>query len=453
MTRVLLLTGDPIGTKMAGPAIRSWNMALELSKENEVALVTSTTLEAGAEAPFALHQIRPGENARFGELERWAEVILFQGHGMSQFEVLQTTDRIVIADIYDPMHLEMLEQGREQPAATWNLQVAKARDVLNQQLALADFFLCASERQRLFYLGHLASLGRINPSTYGDDPHLDRLLVVAPFGLSSTPPVATKKALKGIVPGIGADDTVVIWGGGLYSWFDPKSLITAVSAVAARAPRLKLFFLGTRHPGVAKMGIVAESVELARELGTLDVSVFFNETWVDFADRQNYLLESSIGASTHFSHVETEFAFRTRILDYLWAGLPMVVTEGDGFAELVAKERLGVVVPAEDVNALQAALERLVSDRKFAAEARENVRRVREDFFWERTLAPLLAFVREPHHAADFPENRRRARAGSRRSRKPYGLRHDLRMAWHYLVNAGPAAVAIRVRGRLRRHG
>src|SRR5665647_469573 len=27
-TRVLIITGDPIGRKMAGPAIRTWNMAM-----------------------------------------------------------------------------------------------------------------------------------------------------------------------------------------------------------------------------------------------------------------------------------------------------------------------------------------------------------------------------------------------------------------------------------------
>lgn len=50
-------------------------------------------------------------------------------------------------------------------------------------------------------------------------------------------------------------------------------------------------------------------------------------------------MEADAGVSTHMSHVETTFSFRTRILDYLWAGRPpMVVTEGDSFAELVERE-------------------------------------------------------------------------------------------------------------------
>jgi glycosyltransferase involved in cell wall biosynthesis len=451
MARVLILTGDPLGVKMAGPAIRSWNMACELSKANEVALVTTTNLEDGLEAAFALHQIRPGDDEAFAKLERWAEIIVFQGHGMGQFAVLRTTDRIVVADVYDPMHLEMLEQGRELPRATWQLNVTKARDALNEQLALSDFFLCASERQRLFYLGHLASLGRINPATYENDPHLSRLIAVVPFGLSSVAPVQERAALRGVLPGIGASDTVLIWGGGLYSWFDPKTLIRAVASVAKRRAEVKLFFLGTRHPGVAEMGIVKESVDLARELGALETSVFFNEDWVDFSDRQNYLLDAAVGVSTHMSHVETTFAFRTRILDYLWAGLPMVVTEGDSFAELVTAEGLGIVVPAGDVPALEKAIERSLFDEDFVATTRANVARVRESFYWERTLAPLVYFVATATHAADFGGNRSALAPSAGRRRKQHGFAHDLTMAWHHLVNAGPGAVLSRIRSRLSR--
>lgn len=450
MTRTLILTGDPIGAKMAGPAIRAWNMALLLSAEHEVLLVTTTILEDGIQAPFAIKLVRPGQNREFSELERWAEVIVFQGHGMDQFDALRTTDRIVVVDIYDPMHLEMLEQGREQPFATWELRVSTATRVLNQQLSRGDFFLCSSERQRWFYLGQLAALGRLNPTTYRDDPHLTGLIAVAPFGLDATPPVHERSALRSVVPGIGADDKLLIWGGGVYSWFDPKTLIMAVAELAERRDRVRLYFLGTRHPGVEEMGIVKESVDLARELGVLDSTVFFNEDWVDFSERQSFLIEADAGVSTHFSHLETTFSFRTRILDYLWAGLPMVVTEGDSFAELVEHEQLGIVVPAENVAALADALERVLFDNGFAAAAGENVHRVAADFTWERTLKPLLEFVRHPHHAADITMGRNNSRPLDRGRRKPYGFRHDLSMAWHHLRNSGPRATFSKLVGRLR---
>ncbi len=450
MTRVLIITGDPIGPRMAGPAIRSWNMALALAEAgNEVTLMTTTKLQP-VDAPFELTLVTPGENDAFAKLEQWCDVVVFQGHAMRQFEVLRTTDKITVVDIYDPMHLEMLEQGRELARATWELRVTTATEVLNEQLALGDFFMCASERQRLFYFGQMAALGRLSPTTYENDPHLEGLLSVVPFGLEGTPPAHERDTLKGVLPGINADDKLMIWGGGVYSWFDPKTLIRAVAKLAETRDTAKLYFLGTRHPGVDQMGIVRESHDLAAELGALNSSVFFNEEWVDYADRQNYLTEADAGVSTHMSHIETTFSFRTRILDYLWAGLPMVVTEGDSFADLIEAEGLGLTVPAQDADALAAALDRVLYDEAFIAECKQNVARVREDFYWKRTLAPLVNFVANPQHAADHAETRRRGVALSGKVRKPYGLRHDLRMAWHHLLHTGVKATAAKIVARVR---
>jgi len=446
MTRVLVITGDAIGRRMAGPAIRAWNIALTLAVENEVILMTTTRLEP-LDATFALRRVRRGSSADFAELVAWADVIVFQGHAMAQFKALRTTKKIVVADIYDPMHLEMLEQGRELGRATWDLRVATTTGIISDQLALADFFLCASERQRLFYLGQLTTLGRVNPATYEDDPHLLKLIAVSPFGLNETPPVHETDVVKGVRPGISVTDKLLIWGGGLYNWFDPLTLIAAVARLSQRRPDLRLLFLGTRHPGVDEMGIVRESFDLARELGAFDTSVFFNESWVEYAERQNWLLEADAGVSTHMSHVETTFAFRTRILDYLWAGLPMVVTEGDSFAELVAKESLGVVVPARDVAALEAAIDRVLYDPEFAATARSNVQRVREEFLWARALAPLVEFVRSPYHAAD-QVGRRADRSGGGKRLKRYGLAHDSRMFWHYYRAEGLVKAMKRVKAR-----
>jgi glycosyltransferase involved in cell wall biosynthesis len=453
VTRVLILTGDPIGERMAGPAIRVWNIALTLQADGHEVRVVTTTRAERPDAPFDLVAVPPGDDRAFRPHERWAEVVLFQGYGLNQFPTLRRSDRYLVADVYDPMHLEMLEQGRELPAATWDLRVAAARDALDDQLRRADLVLCASERQRLFYLGHLAALGRINPATYRDDPDLRRLLDLMPFGLD---PIAPEPgpALRGTVAGFDADSKVLIWGGGVYSWFDPLSLIRAVAALSRERDDVRLFFLGTRHPGVEEMGIVREAFDLARELGVEGTTVVFNDTWVPYAHRGAYLLEADAGVSTHHIHVETTFAFRTRILDYLWAGLPMVVTDGDGFAELVRDEELGVVVPGNDVAALTAALADVLDPGR-AAVYRANVARVRDRFAWPVVLGPLRAFVARPHHAADYPGDREAMGTGpGRRTRRLSGPLHDLRMAWHHMRHSGVRDVIRRAGVRLgRRNG
>jgi glycosyltransferase involved in cell wall biosynthesis len=421
---------------------------------HQVVLATTSTLDPGtSETSFHLTAVAPGDQQAFGALERDAQVIVFQGHAMEQFPVLTTTDRVVVVDAYDPMHLEMLEQGREQPRATWELLVKSRVALLNQQLARADFVLCASQRQRSLYIGQLAALGRVSPATYESDPHLRHLIGVVPFGLEAEPPRRTRAAVRGVVPGIDGDSRVLLWGGGIYSWFDPLALIRAVHALAQRRPQAKLVFLGTKHPGVPAMGVVADSIDLARDLGALGSSVVFNEDWVPYNDRGSFLLEANAGVSTHHAHVETEFSFRTRILDYLWAGLPMVVTEGDTFADLVETERLGLTVPAGDDAALEAALEKVLFDDDFAAAARARVEEVRERFLWETVLEPLREIVSHPRHAADIEAaGSRSAFAASVGSlQEPTdspGLRRNIRMGWHYLRHGGVGEVVRRVKAR-----
>lgn len=454
-TRVLVITGDPIGVKLAGPAIRAWNMAEAFSRSADVTLMTLSGTEV-MDAPFGITHVRPGDERSFAKWEKWADVIVFQGHALAIFDGLRRSSKILVADVYDPMHLEQLEQGRELGAEVWTKQVSDATDVLNEQLLRADFLVCASERQRHFYLGQLAALGRVNPATYDGDPDLRDLIDVVPFGLSDTPPRHERDVVKGVRPGVGADDKLLLWSGGLYNWFDPKTLIRAVGVVSERrGGGVHLFFQGTKNPNphVPEMAIVRESRELARELGLLDTAVHLNDSWVDFTDRQNYLTEADAGVSTHFAHVETTYSFRTRILDYLWAGLPMVVTRGDHFAELVEREELGIAVDAEDVQGLADALETVLFDEEFAARARANIARVRLDYTWDAVLRPLTDFVAAPRPAGDRMGVSAGAAASGRprQRRKRSGLRHDAGLVLFYLRNGGPALVAQKVRSRLRR--
>lgn len=449
-TRVLVVTGAAIGARMAGPAIRATAIARVLADDgHHVTLATTATLDADAmdqawadRKPVRLARLRPGDRRAYAALERVSDVIVFQGHMMEQFPRLARTNRVVVVDAYDPLHLEMLEQGREQPRGTWDHLVRSRVALLNQQLSRADFILCASERQRTLYLGHLASLGRISPATYEKDPQLAGLLAIAPFGLDPTPARHDRAALRGVAKGVDESSRIVLWGGGLYSWFDPLTLIRAVHTLAQRRPETRLVFLGTQHPGMAPMGIVRESMNLARDLGALGTSVIFNGQWVPFEHRGAYYVEADAGVSTHHAHIETEFSFRTRILDYIWAGLPMVVTEGDSFADLVSEKQWGVVVPAEDEAALEAALERVLYDEQFAADCKARIEAVRDEFSWEHTLEPLREFVANPRQAADvIRAGKRTTLARSLRSAKttplPVGFRRDVRMAAHYLRHGG----------------
>jgi len=223
--------------------------------------------------------------------------------------------------------------------------------------------------------------------------------------------------MKGVHHGIRTSDHVLLWAGSILDWLDPQVLIRAVARLAKRRDDIKLFFMGTRHPNpdVPPMKAVEDAVALARELGVVNNSVFFND-WVAYSDRWRYLSEADLGLSTHGDHLETRLSFRTRILDYIWAGLPIVCTTGDTFAGLVSERGLGRVVPPGDADALALAIEQLLGDRDERARCRQQLLALADEFRWSRVVQPLNDFCGAPHLAADrTPQGRRMQRQVAKR--------------------------------------
>src|SRR4030043_578487 len=111
----------------------------------------------------------------------------------------------------------------------------------------------------------LAALGRINPYSYKKDPTLYKMIDIVPFGLPSNKPMHTRKDLKGVVENIRKNDFVIIWGGGIYNWFDPLTLIKAMAEISKKRNDIKLFFMGVEHPNpeVKKLKLARKTVNLA----------------------------------------------------------------------------------------------------------------------------------------------------------------------------------------------
>jgi len=194
-----------------------------------------------------------------------------------------------------------------------------------------------------------------------------------------------------------------------------------------------------------------DAVALADELGLAGTNVFFNKDWVEYGDRQNYLLEADIGVSTHLDHVETEFSFRTRLLDYLWASLPIVATSGDSLAALIETSAIGLTVPPGDVDALEDALFRLLDDEELNRSCRTAIERVVPRYQWSTVLEPLLEFCRAPSRAPDLVDPETAAMVGSLHTglQDQLGWRADLRKAVRFLRRREWRALRAKLEQRL----
>ena len=100
---------------------------------------------------------------------------------------------------------------------------------------------------------------------------------------------------------------MVVWGGGVYDWFDPISLVRAVERVRASVPDIRLVFLGMANPnpGIPEMDRAVELRRVSDELGLSGSTVFFNDRWVPYQAWGGYLLDADIAVSIHLDNLET----------------------------------------------------------------------------------------------------------------------------------------------------
>jgi hypothetical protein len=329
-------------------------------------------------------------------------VIITVGANLSIYPFLTQTGKPLVVDMYIPFMLEELHKLDDKPFNQQQLLHQAGRGAHTLQIRSADFILCASEKQRDFWLGWLGALGRINPYTHTDSPSLSRLIAVVPFGLPREKPVHHRPVLKGVYETIAPDDKVILWGGGIWNWLDAPTLLRSMAALATSQPHLKLFFMGIKspNPSTAKMTAAAQAIELSKALNLYNQRVFFND-WVPYQDRQNYLLEADIGASLHLNHIETRFSFRTRLLDYIWAGLPILTSAGDVMSEVVARWQLGRVVQGGNVEQVSQALVEFATTTNLRQYYQPHFERIRANYEWETVMAPLLEFCQTPYLAAD----------------------------------------------------
>jgi glycosyltransferase involved in cell wall biosynthesis len=445
VSRVLIISHDVVDHHMAGPAIRAWEFACRLSRENQVTLAIPNETGLTGEG-FALVTY---DRRRLRELATEADCTVISGLTLMQYPFLRQVSPVLAVDIYDPFVLENLQLFADQGMKLRLQDHQGLARAMNDQLLLGDFFICASEEQRNYWLGALSALNRVNPQTYDADPTLRALIDVVPFGLPDVPPRHRASALKGVVPGIGSDDKVLLWNGGIYNWLDPLTLIRAVDRIAKQRDDVRLFFMGVKHPNprVHPMHMVADAMSLSDELGLTGKIVFFND-WVAYEERGNYLLEADLGVNLHLPHIETHFAFRTRLLDCLWAGLPMVVTGGDTLARLVHEHNLGRVVAPKDVDGVIEAILALLSEPEARATRAGAFAQTQARFAWDGAIEPLARFCANPLPAPDLIGGAVPAEAiGSPHMVTSSRWRTLLAKAWICLRDQGPRALWREVRG------
>ena len=393
--RVVVVSSEQPGARMAGPAIRALNLAEQLAAAGAVVMV-AVPEEPDIDLGVTTRAFgKPGFNS-FRALARESDVVITQPQRVDVARGLHSGRARVIYDLYVPSFVEypaslaaddLNERTRAKLVERNHREYATA-------VACGDGFLVASERQKDFVLGALGQAGRLR---HPPDPRSEAFprVVTVPFGLpSQQPPPPAEHVIKGrLVP----DDSIVaLWAGGVWNWFDPVTVVRGLAAARRTEPRLRLVFLGAGHPSPAFQGQTASAQALASAEVQHQVdqgAVVFADEWVPYRERWSYLADSDLAVCAHFDSPETRMSFRTRFLDHLWAGLPTVCTAGGVLSDVLSAAGAARTVPAHDEAAWAQALSQLAGDAATRAQMGQAAHELAADYTWERVSRPAVALV------------------------------------------------------------
>jgi glycosyltransferase involved in cell wall biosynthesis len=379
-----LISSEPLRPVMAGIGIRYLEMARRLGRDGgRVALVHPGVPD---QTPDAGPSVEARAFARGGlrALLADCDAVVAQGQLANDAALELPADLPLVVDLYDPWLLENLHY-------TDTLGLDPFRNDHRSwvlQLSRGDFFLCASEEQRDFYLGFLTALGRVNPDRLRLDPDLRGLIDVVPFGVPDALPPHRPWLERS------ADEVPRLLFGGLYEWYDPWTLLEALDSLLD--VRWRLLFARNPNAGSTPQSLLARVERWAAERGSAWSGRIELFDWAPFERRFDLLRDVSLLVSTHADGIETRLSLRTRFLDAMAAGCPVVTSDGGTVARIVRESGAGWVVPRGDASALARTLREILASPPQARARAEVGRATARSFAWSRVLEPLERFCRAP---------------------------------------------------------
>lgn len=439
---VALLCPEPFRERIQGIGIRFLEMGRELQRHgHEVVLwVPNEDIPSCTDVKTV-----PLWGPAFRAYLKKSAVVIVHGHISETYFAILKEEKIVsdpplVVDLYDPFLVENLQYT---PLLGEDV-FFRDRSVLFRQIVHGDFFLTGSEDQRLFYIGLMLALGRVLPQTYHKDPTLRNLIDTAPFGVHPMDAECVEELpgkLKGTVSGIGPKDLVIFFGG-VYEWYDPVLLLEGLRPFVQDGWPVRVVFCSNPNPETTPQRRLAEVRRWADAAGWTGKQVIFIP-WFPYQERFRYYKDVDVAVSLHQPSLETELSFRTRLLDFMNAGLPLIITEGGAAARKVQEAGCGRVVrPGNREDLHQALRYYLENPRQRRLDGEAGRRWVQNRMSWSRVLEPLVRFCRSPRKIATLPGSlapqtespplcfsqllRRTWRHGA-----AYGLKASLRRAWH----------------------
>lgn len=406
--KCLILSAGPVPVpehkKVEGGGLRCWGLAQGLKKNNpelDITIAYDRFYKVGEDGTdeYKGIKITTWELGTLPELMAdFDSIVVSYCMGNLSVRVVDMirVDQQLILDCYVPIYVEVSARQSDnlkQEYDAFQQEVPRWSHVLRR----GDLFLCASVQQKHFYEGVLAGIGRVNPATYGEE-----LILVVPYGIYRDEPKPMERPIDKLIGDEASKYKKILWFGGIYPWFDLRGLIEAIKVVNETVPT-KLVIVGARNPFNGHPDFIKRAEDLIDYISKEKLEdIVLLQDWVSFENRADWYMNSDLTVVVNKEGGENALAWRTRLVDFTWANLPIITNAGDPFGELLLEARAAVRFTGLSTKDMAADISRLLSDPGKLQTIRSQLQTIRSKLYWDVVTKELSERVKSHYRPNDF---------------------------------------------------
>jgi glycosyltransferase involved in cell wall biosynthesis len=221
--------------------------------------------------------------------------------------------------------------------------------------------------------------------------------------LPGSPPVSlSSDQTNGLIPdtvNLEADDFPVLWCGGYNTWTDIETLFRGLEWAMERESRVRFISLGASTYN-------SPDNNYSKLLNLIKTSPNYHRYhmlgWQPWEEIGKYYMVSKVGLNIDALHYETILGTRTRLVEMIAAGLPVISSVGTELSYLLRQYGAALTFEIGDWQTLGDGILSLV---KYPEKQMEMVQRAYEcasnQFSFTNTTLPLLEWINNPLRAPD----------------------------------------------------
>jgi tetratricopeptide (TPR) repeat protein len=366
--KVLLIANELIpikGNVATGGGIRTWGVGEGLrSRGHKIYYsIPQKNLIGMINLPDHIRKYSFGEDTLSKIIDEISPDVIICQHWLAA-DYLPSVKIPVVIDLAVPLLLEGIFKD-------WDADEAGVKKI--KALQKGDFFICANERQRSYYLAWLMMAGVDLKKR-----HID----IIPISLS--PKTPSRQAGK---------ELTFVYSGTFWPWQNPDTALMSVLKGVNKYKKGYLKIIGGKFP-LDHESRVNYKIPLNKAVNNRRV---IRQEAIPFDSLVNEYCRASCAVDVMNKNIEREHASPIRTMIYLWCGLPVISGDYMAISPLINEYNAGWTVSDKDRDGIDGIIGAIIKNPSVLGErSRSAVRLIKERFNWEDTIEPLDRFLQMP---------------------------------------------------------